>query len=156
MKKHGVLIVLVFALSVLTLVFAGAGPTQADNQTWCEEAYGASTGGSLYNTQVIIGITADAVATKTYDKDEAKNIITEQKALLDVLGDYADKLLKQGSSNKADLDTLKDISACIAKLKVTADALLAYLANPTDYAVDDFQTKREASYAAIAKLLGID
>lgn len=156
MKKHGVVMVLVFAFIVLTIVFAGAGPTQAENQTGFEEAYGAAVGAGLYNIQVILGITADAFAGKVYNKDDAKDIITEQKNVLGLLDDYAGKLLKQASTSKDDLNSLNDISVCIVKLKATADALLGYLANPANDAASDFQTKRKASYAAIEKLLGLD
>lgn len=155
MKKLAVVMVMVFVSIVLTVAFAGAGPAQAENQTGFEEAYGAAVGVGLYNIQVILGITADAFAGKVYDKDEAKKIATEQKNVLGLLDDYAGKLLKNDSLDKGDANSIKDISACITKLKATADALLGYLANPSRDAAGDFDTKRKASYASIEKLLGI-
>ena len=156
MKKHGVVIVLIFAFSLLMVAFAGAGTAPAEDLPGYDEAYGAAMGGALYNTQVIIGITADAFAKDVYNKDEAKDIITEQKSLIGVHDNYIGKLLKKASVTKEDKESLNSMSACIAKLNVTADALLAYFVNPTESNADDFQTKRKASYAAIEKLLGIN
>jgi hypothetical protein len=155
MKKQVVAIVLVFALSIFTVTYAGAASAQAEPQPDFSEAYGAAAGASLYNTQVILGMTADAIVAKVYKNDEVKEIITEQKNILGVLDNYAGKLLKEASLKKDDRESLKDISACIAKLNATADSLLGYMANSSDAAANDFQVKRKASYAAIAKLLGI-
>lgn len=157
MKKNSVVMVLVFALSVLTFVFAGAVfSAQTEPPTGFDEAYGASSGVALYNVQVVLGITADAIAGKVYNNDEAKGIINEQKTMLGVMDEYSRKLQKNPSISKYDVDTLKDISTCIGRLKITADSLMSYLANPTSAAANDFEAKRKSSYAAIAKLLGID
>lgn len=156
MKKHGISKVLVLTIGVIAITFAGISTARADNTIAFAEAYGAAAGSTLYNTQVILGMTADAIAKDVYTNDEAKAIINEQKAVLGLTDDYVAKLLKLVGLDKDDKASLSEISVVIAKINATADALTNYMDNPSDENVDKFQARRQASYAAIAKLLGLD
>jgi len=110
---------------------------------------------ALYNTQVVIGLTADSVAKKVYSFEVASRITKEQSAMLEVVNSYVREIIQSPSTLEADRAASKAIATCIDKLNETINALDAYIQNPTDINANNFQVKRKASYAAIAELLGI-
>ena len=143
--------------AVALLVAAGAmRAAAADKPVTIEEALGAAVGAALYNTQVVIGITADSFTKQVYTSDETKTIVKEQKSLLNTLGSYASALIDNPSVEEADKAAMRDILACIGKLNSTADALIAYVDDASDANAQDFQTKRKDSYKSISDLLGLD
>lgn len=147
---------IVFVLGVVLASGIGAGRARAAENVSYAEAFGAATGFALYNTQVVLGVTADALSKDVYTADEARGIVSEQKGALDVLRKYVRQLIKASFVAAADKKSLKEIDACIDTLNDTADALNAYLDNPTTDAANDFQEKRKASYAALSDLLGLE
>ena len=153
MKKIGILIVFLAAC----IFGAGfAAPTRATADEEFNEAFGAAAGFALYNLQIVIGITADAYAKQVYTNEETLNIVNEQKILLETLDGYVPKLQQLSSISQGDQDSLVKISNCIGKLDDTADALAAYVNDPSGENADAFQAKREASYNTLSDLLGLD
>ena len=116
----------------------------------------AAAGFALYDVQIVIGITADAYAKDVYTNEETLDIVNEQTALLETLDGYVIKLQQLSSVSGADKDSLIKISACIEKLNATAEALAAYVNDPSDENVDAFQAKRNASYNMLSDLLGLE
>lgn len=121
-----------------------------------EEAFGAASAGLLYNVQVVIGIAADAYSKDVYTAEEMDSIIGEQKTIIETLIDYTGKLMNLPKVSGNDKKSLADMNDCMGKLTNTADALLAYVADPSDDNANRFQDKRKASYDSLAELLGLN
>ncbi|HOX27997.1 MAG TPA: hypothetical protein PLQ76_02455 [bacterium] len=144
------------AAFVIAAAVFSARPALAEASASFEEAFGAASAFAMYNTQVVLGITADAFVKSVYSSEEAKTIVSEQKTSVGILGDYVKKLLELSTVNDSDKKYLKGIQVCLDKLSETADALTAYIDNQSDENAGDFDTKRKASYDSIAELPGLD
>lgn len=157
MKKHLHIIapaLLIALLAAFAIAKPAAAAAPATDDTIVLEAFGASFGLAVYNSQVVVGLTADSLTKDLYTKEEATTIIAEQKGGLDTLQDYVKKI--QASSIAAnEAETLQEMIVCIDKLQATIAALDAFLADRSKDNADDFEAKRQTSYTAIAKLLGI-
>jgi len=145
---------IIFCLCML-LISATVLPVSAQEKVSYDEAFGAASGMSLYNTQVVLGMTADGIAKGVYSMEIANGVTREQSAMLGVLNSYVAQLIQSPSTPESDRTALVAISSCIGRLNETINALNAYIQNPTVINADNFQVKRKASYAAIAELLGI-
>jgi hypothetical protein len=141
-------------LAVYLLAVSLPARAAADDET-IMEALGAALGLSLYNSQVIIGMTADAYSSKVYENEQSKTILSEQKSSIGLLKDYVGKIKKLPGTSKSDITTLGEISACIDKIDATIDSLTGYIDDPSQDKADLFEKNRAASYGAIADLLGI-
>lgn len=145
---------LVIVLGMMVGFGAGARPAQAEASL--EEALGAATAVAMYNAQMVLGLSADAFAKKVYDEETMKTVVGEQKTLLTNLDKHLAGLRKLDSISAEDKKALKSLSDCLAKLQQTADALLEYVEEQSDVNAEDYQTKRKASYAAIAEVMGLE
>jgi hypothetical protein len=143
-------------LCVAMMSVFSARQAAAEEPVTMEEAFGFTLGISLYNVQIVLGISADAFAKDVYTADEMTTIINEQISMLDNLGKYLNKLAALKTVSAADKSSMKEGSGCVDKLTATANALSAYVADPSQDNADVYQTKRKASYAAISVLLGLD
>jgi hypothetical protein len=155
MRKHFMGIALIIIGVALPLLFTAQSAKAADTVSF-EEAYGATAGLGLYNIQVILGLSADAFEKEVYAAEQMNDIVGEQKTILTTLSDYMVKLQGLKTTSAADKKSLKDMNAVATKLTETADSLLAYVADSSVENAEDFQTKRKASYAALADLLGLE
>ncbi len=148
------ILVIVMTTACTTLIKAEETPV-AEAPVSFEEAFGAASAGLLYNIQVVIGIAADAFYKDVYSVEEMNNIIGEQKTIIGTLSDYSDKLIKLDKITTSDKQSIGEMKACTEKLNETADALLAYVADPSDDNANAFQDKRKASYDTLSELLGL-
>jgi hypothetical protein len=155
MKKQFMGIAMIVFGIALPLMMAAQSARAADAVSF-EEAYGATAGLSLYNIQVVLGLSADAFEKEVYTAEQMNDIVGEQKTVLVTLSDYMVKLQALKTTSAADKKSLKEMDAVTAKLTATAESLLAYVADSSTENAEDFQTKRKASYASIAELLGLE
>ncbi len=139
------------AIAVMVVLLFVTVQVRAEDCSSAREAFGAAIGFSLYNTQMVVGLTADAYVKKVYTTQYTQTICTEQRNALTVLNGHCIKLEELGK----EVDTLKEIEGVITKLKATIDALDKYTVNSSSANANDFEAKRKASWAAIAKLLDI-
>lgn len=140
----------------LCLMLSGlAVPARAANDETLVEAFGALSGLALYNTHVVIGMAADAYVKEVYTADETKGMIGEQQNALKLIKEYNDKLLASSSLADADKASLRDINATIGKIQGMMYAFEDYLDNESTENANAFDAARQASYAAIADLLGL-
>ena len=153
MKKFVMVLLCVLCLSVI----CSAAEPEKSRDFVLTETLGASIGFALYNSHVIIGITADTYSKKIYTQTNMIGIINEQKSALVTLDDYVLKLIQLSQDPKlsGDRATLQEILECTKKINAMSDALLKYISSPTNSNADDFDTKRKASYGSIDKLLGL-
>ncbi len=139
------------AIAVMLAVLFVTVQVRAEDCTIIREAFGAAVGFSVYNAQMVVGLTADAYVKKVYTTKYTQTICTEQRNALGLLNEYCIKMEAMGK----EVETLKEIEGTIAKLKATIDALDKYTVNSSVANANDFEAKRQASWAAIAKLLDI-
>lgn len=119
------------------------------------EAFGGAFGFAIYNSQVIVGITADSLYYQVYEPDVASSIIAEQDRCLVILREYVQKIIDAHLADNEE-ELLQRMIDATYYLQDTISALNAYIADSSVDNANDFDQKRQKSYNAIASLLGID
>ena len=137
----------IFAVSACAVSYAE--PTKSELVYL--EAYGAAFAMAAYNTQIVTGMTGDSFVGNVYTADEAKDVLSEQKSMIQVQIDYIAKVDATASGEKV----LKDMKDVCDLLIIMINSLESYINDPSIDNANLFETKRKESYKAITDLLGI-
>lgn len=142
------------AFAVVALFPRQAAAYTNEDMGFALESFGVAFGLAVYNTQMVIGLSADSLEAALYPDEQIKHFVDEQLSTLNVLRETVIKVQKAGIASNEE-SVLNDMLYTIDRLKETANALNGYIANPTNENADYFQTMREASYNSVANLLGL-
>ncbi len=153
MRTKKIFFTVVFAAAILMFFGAGATNAKAEEGSVVYETVGFLYTSSMYDAQVILGLTADAIQNKIYEDDVTRQIIEEQVGLLSGMKDNAQKLAAEFKAAGEDAAIMYEIISCIEKLEDTAATLKQYIDEPTQENADLFQEKRALSYDSIKKLM---
>jgi hypothetical protein len=154
MKKI-VLGFLFIAIFSLIAVAAYQRPVQAAEMTCDEimvESYGFTFASLLYNTHMVLGLTADAFANKAIDLQLATQIVTEQQGFLESMVSYAEQVAAAPSFQGS--ETLPKMTDSARQLSKMADALAAYLSDASEENLANYNTARQESSDSIDVLMG--
>ena len=148
-------------LSLLILLFlAVAAPITTQAQTGKNEALtamGGSCGMLLYNTYLAIGATADAYGYEAYEAQFVADLMTEQINTIATVKSQYSGLIKSGFlTDPNDKEYMGQAIKCLDLLSKQAQALSDYVLGGANASTDAFDAAREASWAKVAEMLGIE
>lgn len=111
---------------------------------------------TLYNLQIIAGITADAYHAEVYTREEALNIVGEQQSLLTNLRKTTQKILASDTPfTDEDRKATEDFLTLTDKFEATYSALRNFIENSSEENARKYDEKRLESYKFLAELLGL-
>ncbi len=153
-KLCRVIVAVTACLMVLQPQRADAGP--AGNQAAQLEALGATAAIALYNSHLLVAISADALLKGSVTDSQAMLMITEQRNMMNILAPYVENLLNSGTLTTADAGALERIRTCCQNIVILADSLDAYVGDKSPENAYIVEERRKESYASIAQFLGLD
>ena len=121
------------------------------------EALGGSCGLLLYNTFIIVGITADAYSAGTYDADKANQIIGEQLGGVETVEQQYNALVASGFlTDPSDVKFIKETVKAFDLVRAEANALLAFIQSGSDEDGAEYDSYRQKAWTEISRLLGFE
>jgi hypothetical protein len=142
---------------IFLFAFGNSATAQTDRESVVLEALGGFSALALYNTYIVVGTVADGYVSEVYDKEMATNLIAEQIASVDALVENCNKLLTgdvlQSASDKEYIAGIRD---ALKLLKAEATAFKNYIESGNESDQKTYDQNRNAAWAKIAKLLGIE
>lgn len=118
---------------------------------------GGSMAAMAYNSYISIGAIGDAYESEAYDDETVNSLMQEQVNICVKLQEQLRDFVESGfTSDSNDLEYLNRFDGILELLQDEAQALIDYVDNPAELSAEQFQSAREAAWAEIADLLGIE
>ena len=115
---------------------------------------GVLTASHLYTTYGYIEITADALTKKVYGAEQVRMLMTEVSAICDNIIDQLGRINRKDLSAE-DAAAIAEMISIYRQLRVAAEALKTYAAQPTEKNSADYELARRNVWPRIEKLLGL-
>ncbi len=115
---------------------------------------GVLTASHVYTTYGYIEITADALTKKVYGAEQVRRLMTEVSAICDNIIDQLGQINRKELSAE-DVAAITEMISIYRQLRVAAEALKTYAAQPTEKNSADYDLARRNVWPRIEKLLGL-
>jgi hypothetical protein len=146
-----------FLVFVFLFTFSQSATAQTDRENVVLEALGGFSALALYNTYIVVGAVADGYVSEVYTKEMANNLIAEQISSVELLTEHCNKLLTGDVlQNPSDKEYVSGIREALKLLKAEATAFKSYIESGAESDQKTYDTNRNAAWAKISKLLGIE
>jgi hypothetical protein len=143
-------------LVLLMMVSLAMGAQAQKGKDQALEALGGSCGLLLYNTYMIVGMTADAFAEGVYDVDKSTQILDEQSAGIGAVKEQYNALLSSGFlTAESDQQFIKETLDAFDLVVLEIESLEKYLSTSSPKDADEYEANRQEAWAEIARLLDI-
>ena len=121
------------------------------------EAIGGSCSLLLYNTYIIVGMTADAYADEVYSGEKATQIVGEQLDGIETIEKQYSALINSGFlTEPSDVQFIEEFIKTYALVRYEADALVKFIQSGTAEDSAEYDRYRQMAWAKISELLGFE
>jgi hypothetical protein len=148
-------VVFVFAVAIFLSFRCAWAEQYSEEKGLILESLGAAYGTLIYDTQLIVVLTADVHGNNVYNKEEALNLLQEQKNFLNLQEEYIRKMLSKANPSASDVKSFNSILDSISGLRTFISSFENYANNPTSDNYNAYTRDKDASYGKIKAMLGI-
>lgn len=142
---------------ILLLVLVALGGQAQKGKDQALEALGGSCGLLLYNTYLVVGMTADGFSAKMYDAAEANQILDEQAGGIEAIHEQYDALLDSGFlASESDQQFIKETLAAFDIVSHEIEALQKYFVSENVDDATEYDNYRKSAWTEISRLLDIE
>lgn len=142
--------------ALITLFSFGVSNAQCDDDV--RQAFGGISSISVYNTYLTIGAVADAYVNNVYTGDRVRELMAEQKALLQSVIEMLDQCQtpKSNGLSADDVEYVKELIACLKSLKGEAQGLSDFATTGSESDQENYNFFRDRAWTQLSALLGIE
>jgi hypothetical protein len=144
----------VFLLLFLALTLQVQAQTGKDAAL---EVIGGTGGLLLYNTYLVIGQTHDGFGGEVYDAATATTLVEEQLSGIEtVKGQYSALIRSKFLTDPNDVQFVKEMLEAFDLVHQEGSHFVRYLKEDDQGALEDYEIARQAAWAKISSLLGLE